>query len=111
MSHQEQRKFPRADLVFRIRYSADTGSIIGESRDISMGGVSFESRELYPEGKQLKVAFFFEGVLGEIPATGRVVRSWEEDGKPFCAIEFLEIDPNDRVIIEDYVESYFQDKE
>lgn len=115
----ERRRFPRADLVFRVRYqTVEKGQsvveadapVVGQAmgRDISLGGVSFRSDTPFPPGASLRLSFFFEEVLGEISAVGRVMRNWPVNGDHIVAIRFTVIDPDDCSILTRYIREYEQ---
>ena len=98
----DRRRYPRADLVFSLTYSLEEAQVETLSRDLSGDGVSFLCKTLVPLGTKIAISFGLEGVPGEIRATGRVVRSWEEGGSHFAAMHFTEIDEVERLIVLDY---------
>lgn len=113
----ERRRFPRADLVFRVRYqTVEKGQAVVEAdqplagqalgRDISLGGVSFRSNLAFPAGASLRLSFYFEEVLGEISAVGRVMRTWSANGDHIVAVRFTVIDPDDCSILTRYIREY-----
>lgn len=109
----ERRQYPRADLVFQIRYSPSgaqdeqPGTEDSISRDISVGGISIETKSELDPGKMIRLFFSFDELPGEIEATASVVRSWKQAGRNFAALRFTEIDSSDLEIIADYVNRYF----
>lgn len=117
MEGTERRQYPRADLVFKIRYQDLSNSDIPEeliesvSKDISAGGISIETAKEKKSGELLKLAFSFEELPGEIEATAEVVRSWQQSGRYFAALKFLAIHPSDLEIVADYVNQYFSGPE
>ncbi|MBE7439755.1 MAG: PilZ domain-containing protein [Spirochaetales bacterium] len=102
MSDADRRKFPRADLVFKLVYSVEDEQNVGHSRDLSGGGICFESDRHFDAGCAMRVSFTLAGLPGTIEARGRVVRSWDEKGQTLTALEFTEVDEQDMVIITDY---------
>lgn len=105
---EDKRKYPRADLVFYVRYAPIPDfAIETTAKDISRGGIAFSPEGPLAEKSTIEVFFSLPGVQGEIQATGKVVRAWNDSGKHFAAIEFLTIDQNDELIITEYLEAFF----
>lgn len=111
----ERRRFPRADLVFRVRYrSIRSGPVSADvpnpsratGRDISLGGVSFRRTDVLDVGDVLHMSFYFDELPGEIAAVGRVIRSWDESDEPLVAVRFTVIDPDDCNILDSYIRQY-----
>ena len=102
----ERRKYPRADLIFDLTYSiGEQGPVATFSRDISLGGVSFQTREEFELDTVLNLTFTM-GVLPEgVTASGKVVRSWKDGAATYTAVEFTDIDGTDLMIILDYINS------
>ena len=107
----EKREYPRADLVFKLKFSTRSSSIntIGMSRDISGGGISFDAGSEIEPDTTLDLVFSIEGLSGEILAEGQVVRSWKEVDRIFTALEFKNIDPSDHEIILDFITRYLEE--
>lgn len=107
MNGVENRKFPRADTIFKLNYGTERSpSFEAMTRDISLGGISFKSNEEFEPGDQIELKFSIKELSGEIKAKGRVVRSWSEGGDPFTAVEFIEINSSDHEILENFFKSY-----
>ncbi|MBW7857389.1 MAG: PilZ domain-containing protein [Leptonema sp. (in: Bacteria)] len=119
----DRRRFPRADLVFRVKYrSIKSVTPINDEdeeldqlqtetgRDISLGGVSFEATNPPESGEVLHLSFYFDELPGEIAAIGRVVRSWNAPGAILTAVKFTVIDPDDCNILSTYIEQYEKSK-
>lgn len=106
---EEKRKFPRADLVFRIEYRTlkEEQPHTGMTRDIGLGGVSLETEAAMEKGTPLSLTFSFPELEGTIHATGRVVRSWEEDGKIFAALKFTAVHQDDLAILQSHLEQFY----
>ena len=105
----EQRKFPRIDHVFKIKYAPGNDQKINtHARDISYGGVAFETEGFLENGTEIDLKIFLEELPGDIPARATVLRSWSEEGKYFSAVMFTEIDEEDQTIIEEYL-YYFEE--
>jgi len=112
----ERRRYPRADLVFRVRYRSidpavapslsepDLQGAVG--RDISLGGVSFRVSEDTVIGDTVHMAFYFDELPGEISAIGSVIRIWPEPGEKIVAVRFSVIDPDDCSILSTYIEEF-----
>lgn len=106
--NEDKRRYPRADLVFRLKYAAHDQTRETVSRDISGGGISIEVGSALLSGTELDLNFSIDGLPGEITARGRVIRSWQEAGKIFCALEFTAIDESDREIVEDFIKAHLK---
>ena len=110
-AENEKRKYPRADLVFKMAYAPEAGAALEATtgRDLSVGGVSFATSEKLDAETVLKITFTIDGLPGEINAHGRVVRSWEKDDTAYAAVEFTEIHKGDHIIIQDFIETYIKE--
>ncbi|MBI40574.1 MAG: hypothetical protein CMF59_13325 [Leptospiraceae bacterium] len=108
---EEKRKFPRADLVFRIEYRTlkEEQPRAGMTRDLSLGGVSLETEGPLDKGTPLSLTFSFPELEGTIHATGRVVRSWDEEGKIFTALRFTAVHQDDLAILKSHLEQFYED--
>ncbi|HBS04695.1 MAG TPA: hypothetical protein DEA96_07015 [Leptospiraceae bacterium] len=108
---EEKRKFPRADLVFRIEYRTlkEEQPRAGMTRDLSLGGVSLETDGPLDKGTPLSLTFSFPELEGTIHATGRVVRSWEDQGKHYTALRFTAVHQDDLAILRSHLEQYYED--
>ncbi|MDH5656063.1 MAG: PilZ domain-containing protein [Spirochaetia bacterium] len=105
----EKRQFPRIDHVFKVKY--ETGrdkSVKTSAKDLSYGGVAFETENLLRSGDMVDLKIYFEELPGEIPAGAKIVRSWTEENKNFAAVEFTDLNEEDHTIIEEYL-SYFEE--
>ncbi|MBU45485.1 MAG: hypothetical protein CMN76_19905 [Spirochaetaceae bacterium] len=110
---EEKRKFPRADLVFRIEYRTlkEEQPHTGMTRDLSMGGVSLETETPFDKGTPISLSFSFPELDGTIHATGRVVRSWQDGDKCFTALKFTAVHQDDLAILEAHLAQYYGDQE
>ena len=105
ISQEEQRKYPRADVVFNLEFftDKDVSLIPSKSRDISLGGISFKSDEKYVTDTGLTLTLNMAELPQPVTARGKVVRSWQDSEEFFTAIEFTEIDGADLMLILDYI--------
>ncbi len=91
----ERRRFPRADISFDLKYSVEPEqTFLTLSRDISHGGISFQTDELQRLGTDLELRLGRTGQSEVIRAAGKVVRSWREGPASFAAVAFTRIDPD-----------------
>ena len=105
----EQRKFPRIDHVFKLKYYRGNDlKVDARARDISCGGVAFETENLLAKGTDIDLKIFLEELPGDIPASATVLRSWSDEGKYYAAVKFTELDEEDQTIIEEYL-YYFEE--
>lgn len=107
----EKRRYPRADLIFNLECLPEEGGEVKQPqpRDLSASGVSFCTEKELNEGELLNMALSIDGLPGRIEAKGRVVRSWNEGGKIFTAVEFEDIDPSDHEIVSSFIEEHLKD--
>lgn len=89
---QDRRQFPRADVAFDLKYSVAEQSYLTLSRDISDGGISFQTEDLQKLGTALDLRLCRAGKAEVIRAVGRVVRSWREGPASYAAVRFTKID-------------------
>lgn len=97
----EKRLHPRHSLRRQVRIESDGEVIVGETADISLGGVSVDTD--IPIGNDAFVHMHIETV-GEV--TGHVVRS-DDNG---LAIKFDPVQ-EERKRLEDYLKSMFEKEE
>ncbi len=111
----DRRKFPRIDVRYPIHFSSngegesDPGQDLPASsttRDISMGGISFRSSLDYKPGEMIKFFVNVENLGRWIRTTGRVIRSWQEEGEIYTAVEIVHVSDSDRNLLEGYIRSY-----
>ncbi len=96
MSHKPLHT--RKKLVAQVEY--ETGTFLGFSRDISVGGIFIETKSPLPEGSGVRVRFHL-GDGGPIVVVEAEVRYAIRD---LCmGIEFVSLSPADRNRIEAYV--------
>lgn len=101
----ERRKYPRIPTGQVISFApVDTDGQLGVSKDLSIGGIRFEAVgcEIHL-GETLRVTFNLDDQTVE--AVGRVV--WATDTDPLAqdiGIEFIEIDPEARRLLEELEE-------
>ena len=106
IKQDDRRKYPRADINFKIRYHEDQRPEEVGGRNICAGGMAFETEQLLPVGLRLHLIFTVPGRSGEIRARGRVVRAWLEKDECMCAAEFFEIQSEDRELLAQLVANY-----
>lgn len=94
----EKRRFPRAPLAVQIEHEG--GTVIGMSRDISVGGMFIETHRSTSVYSDLKLRF-------NLDDGGPIVKASVEVryaiGKFGLGVQFVEISPADRNRIEAYV--------
>lgn len=104
LEESQRRKFPRADIIFGVDYCTNEGAITSSlSHDISLGGISIKTLEIFSPGIILSVNLSLHGLPNAIQAKGKVVRSWEAGSDIFTALSFEDIDGTDHVLIKDYL--------
>jgi len=94
-SGAERRKFPRADIMLKVRYHHAKDFLADYTENISAGGVFIATEEQFEMGTELDFEVSFPGLLDPIPLKGKVkwcrpARSAEEPagiGVQFAAEE------------------------
>ncbi len=94
----EQRRFPRKPLVTQVEHAS--GSFLGLSRDISVGGMFIASVEGLPLATKAHLRFNLEDGGAVLEVTGEVVYNVEKLG---IGVKFLDLTPDDRTRIDVYV--------
>ncbi|MCS7205219.1 MAG: PilZ domain-containing protein [Leptospiraceae bacterium] len=116
---REKRKYPRVDKIFEVNYellnSPDRHFVSSQSKDISLGGISFQINQDIPIGSYMLVKFSLKELKGELKAIGRVVRIWldvnnEQKERKYCAVKFTAMEPTDYQILNSLIQSYLENK-
>jgi c-di-GMP-binding flagellar brake protein YcgR len=106
----DKRRYPRIDLVFDLkvtRSSEDPDATVSViPLNVSACGVSFKCNTPLTEGSSITVNLAFPEISGEIVTDARVVRIWNESDGYYAAVEFVSIQDDDRLIIDEYINYY-----
>jgi len=94
----EKRRFPRLPLAVQVEHEA--GSLIGISKDISMGGMFIETNRPPLEYPNIRLRFNLDDGGPVVKATVEVRYAVASLG---IGVEFTELSPADRQRIEAYV--------
>ena len=94
----EKRIFPRAPLAVQVEHEA--GSLIGVSKDISIGGLFIESNKPISTESRLRVRFHLDDGGPIVKATVEIRYVVAQFG---VGVHFVEISPEDLSRIEAYV--------
>jgi hypothetical protein len=95
---EEKRQHPRAPLATQVEYPA--GTLIGFSKDISMGGMFIELTQPIPVGTRLNVLFHLEDGGDAVRSEAEVKYSVLKLG---VGVQFVKLEAADRKRIETYV--------
>jgi uncharacterized protein (TIGR02266 family) len=68
----ERRKFPRADIMLKVRYRHAKDFLADYTENISAGGVFIATEEQFEKGTELDFEVSFPGLLDPIPLKGMV---------------------------------------
>jgi uncharacterized protein (TIGR02266 family) len=113
-NHSEKRKFPRVQAFFRISLSLekDTERAIALAKDISKGGLYFQTEKLLGPNDVVEVTFSLPGNNKVFTVKGQVIRlvtmddpENENKNKYGAGIRFVEIDDEVIEAIRDLVEA------
>jgi len=109
--HPQKRRFTRIPLSLEVNIRLDDmNSFISEyTSDMSVGGMFIKTRKPRKVGTDVAVSINLQNGQNLIEATGRVVRvvlpGDEYTGAiPGMAVEFTNISPNSKALIERYIE-------
>jgi hypothetical protein len=90
---EEKREHPRAEMDIDIRFSVldDEGQrhVIGESRDVSAGGVRLFTHRYMFVGEEVELLIRVGGYPGPLRAAGRVVRVDRLHGGYEIGVKFI----------------------
>ena len=106
---KEQRRFQRISESFEVR-CRHLGALsepwhIVVTVDVGAGGLSFQSEELYELSDMLEIQIRLPSVQAPLVLHGRVVRSGAlPSGVTECAIEFVDVTPDQQVEIDELVQ-------
>lgn len=95
---EEKRQYPRAPLATQVEYVE--GTLIGFSKDISIGGMFIELTKTIPVGTRLRVLFHLEDGGDAVTTEAEVMYSVLKLG---VGVRFSKLDPSKRKRIEAYV--------
>jgi uncharacterized protein (TIGR02266 family) len=108
-----KRRFARVPLSLEVNIRFDDiKTFISEySSDLSVGGIFIKTRKPRDLGTQVTLSIHLQDGQRLIEATGRVVRVVHSGDAytgavPGMAIEFTELHPKSRRIIEQYIKQY-----
>ncbi len=94
----ESRRFPRAALAVQVEH--EKGTLLGTSKDISVGGMFIESKAAAPASETLRVRFHLDNEGPIIVATAAV--RYAVAGRGF-GVQFTDLAPADKKRIGEYV--------
>lgn len=109
--YEEKRKYPRVHTDVKLYLqSTEFGSFYATAKDISAKGITLESEKKLPDQSEFEIELDLEGPEDILKARGRVLRSWEEDGKHLAGVELLGMDPMDFLDLLDFTLSKTQEE-
>jgi hypothetical protein len=97
---EEKRQHPRAPLATQVEYPE--GTMIGFSKDISLGGMFIELTKSIPVGTRLQVLFHLEDASDALKVEAEVLYSILKLG---IGVRFLKLGLSERKHIMAYVAS------
>jgi hypothetical protein len=106
---EEQRRFDRIQEAFSVRCRS-AGSLQDPWRnavtvDVSAGGVSLQTQQLFDPEDRVEIEFRLPGILSELVLTGRIIRiQAHPGGVTEAAVEFLDVTPDQQAKIDDLVQ-------
>jgi type IV pilus assembly protein PilZ len=109
----ERRLSPRATVTVRVDYATVDAMFSEFTRNINEGGLFIESETPLPLDQQVQLQFRLPGVDAPIKVSGRVawIREGGVDGPPGMGVEFENLDPNDRLRIDEIVQALRVDRQ
>jgi len=102
---KEKRHFPRIKVKFPIRYQIKRGGFFASAltEDLSLSGTRLNADRFFPHGLNLNLEL---NILSKIiTPTGRVIWSGSlpHSDRFQMGIEFIEINPQDKNYLSDYI--------
>ncbi len=94
----DMRRYPRRRFVAQVE--CEPGTFLGISRDLSVGGMFIETKELLSEGSGLKIRFHLDDGGPVVVATAEVRYAVEKLG---VGVQFFDLPPTDRSRIDAFV--------
>ena len=102
MSDHDRRFFPRAEAPLEVQYSPGEELAPGDGKNLSAGGISFQTHSHYQKGDLLNLNLKLKGFERSIKARGKVLHS-EPDGEYYStAVIFTDIPYDDFITVLDY---------
>jgi len=97
----ERRKSPRVPLSVKVTKMTSGSFQFNQATDISAGGVFIKAAEPLPVGSVLRVKITLPS--GQVEADGEVVRVTLNEAHPGMGVKFINLPPEIRQAIEEYV--------
>ena len=111
-SGQERRRFPRADKTFLVVCKDAGGTITtiphfiyAYGKNISRGGIFFESVEEFPLHSRLEFNLYASALPESIKVTGEIVwtKPAQEKGLYYYGVSFCDLGGHDTLLVEQLV--------
>lgn len=112
LPYKNDRKNLRAPIAARISCKDGTHYRSYITLNIGEGGMFVESDKPLPVGEIITPDLLLPGLVDPLPLKGKVVYSVEEEREKHpqgMGIKFLEIDPQTKTILSNYIQSYLSD--
>jgi hypothetical protein len=97
---KHQRLGSVSDRRFIIKYE-DKDVVLGEVKNFSRSGISFDSKEKLDEGKELRVDLHISGLNQKVPANMQIIWSKPSADGYTYGVRFTNISPENRYEILD----------
>ena len=113
-SYENTRQYKRLPVSWPVKYDPSapkTSVLLLLTKNISAGGLALFSKEMFPVGSLLQLEILVPPLQKTIRATGRVLRCVRVKGGEFeLGVQFEEIDPNEQVLLNQEIETFYSDK-
>lgn len=96
----ERRRFRRVECKLRVRLTSDSAEVIGETVDISLGGILVRSMVTFPERSAVVVAIDLPGEARPVAAAGTVTRVM---GTDLMGIELSRVSAKESARLQDFL--------
>ncbi len=105
------RRYARTREALDLYGPSEPETALGASLDLSGGGMLMETEHQLAVGDEVQLRFFLPEQRGEIQTTGRIVREAVQSGRKHrYGVEFIDIDEEQREMIEAFVRSKEQEE-
>ncbi len=113
-SYENTRQYKRLPADWPVKYGSSapkTGVVLLSTKDISAGGVALFSHEMVPVGSLIHLEILVPPLQKTIRATGKILRCVRvKSGEFELGVQFEEIDPNEQVLLNQEIETFYRDK-
>ena len=114
-SYDNTRRYKRLPAAWPVKYMVvplAEGPYLLNTKDISAGGVSMISQKMMTPGAMLEMEILITPIKKTIKAVGKILRCIEKRKGEFeLGVQFEEIDPEEQVLLDQAIETFYRSKD